>query len=161
MKKIAFILTALLFIASSCDSSAGFSFYMTNNGEEVTQVTCEMSSSDLKVRVDVSTLHGYTEGDLLVRFEMVSDGGGVTGEGTGELYVNSSDIPEDKMLWIDMNPTTSKVMNYDTQKPFNIFYFCKDDPDYKRSKIQIKYYMPSDAGGEKVGYQDEIIVLHI
>ncbi|NOQ75084.1 MAG: hypothetical protein GQ574_23930 [Crocinitomix sp.] len=161
MKKITIVLTVLLFALSACDSSAGFSFYMTNNGEEVTQVTCGMSNSDLKVRVDVSKLQGHTGGDLLVRFEMVSDEGVVTGEGTGELYVNAADIPEDKMLWIDMNPTTSKIKNFETLKPFDIFYFCVDDSDFTQSKIRITYYEPSDAGEEKVGYQDEIVVLHI
>jgi hypothetical protein len=125
---------------------------MTSNGEEITGVTCAMT--DVKVRVDVSTLGGYTGGDLLVRFEMVSSATEVIGEGTGELYVSSTDIPEDNMLWIDVDPGTSKVMNNATQKPFNIFYFCGTD----EAKIRITYYEPSDSGETKVGYEDEIYV---
>jgi hypothetical protein len=158
MKKIILISLVLLSFYA-CDESSGKSFYMTNNGEEVTQVNCGMTT-DLKVRVDVSTLQGYTGGDLLVRFEMVSETSEVVGEGTGELYVTSTDIPEDKMLWINVNPSSSKVMNFATQKPFNIFYFCNNS-DAGQSKIQITYYEPSDAGETKVGYQDEIYVLHI
>ena len=90
---------------------------------------------------------------------MVSDETEVIGEGTGELYVTSTDIPEDKMLWIDVNPGTSEVKNYVTQKPFNIFYFCGSDAG--KAKIQITYYEPSDAGEQKVGYQDKIWVMNI
>ena len=157
MGKITLAFIALLATLCACDSSTGFSFYMTNNGEEITQVICSMT--DVHVRVDVSKLEGYNGGDLLVRFEMVSDETEVIGEGTGELYVTSTDIPEDKMLWIDVNPGTSEVKNYATQKPFNIFYFCGSDAG--KAKIQITYYEPSDAGEQKVGYQDEIWVMNI
>ena len=153
------LISFLLLTVYACDESSGKSFYMTNNGEEVTQIYCPMT--DVKIRVDFSTLGGYAGGDLLVCFEMMSEKTEVIGEGTGELYVSATDIPEDNMLWIDANPATSPVRNYETQKPFNIFYFCGDEFDVSQSKIRITYYEPSVSGENKVGYEDGIVVLNI
>ncbi|MDG1914094.1 MAG: hypothetical protein P8I55_05835 [Crocinitomix sp.] len=75
------LISFLLLTVYACDESSGKSFYMTNNGEEVTQIYCPMT--DVKIRVDFSALGGYAGGDLLVCFEMMSEKTEVIGEGTG------------------------------------------------------------------------------
>jgi hypothetical protein len=155
--KITNLLLILFLLGLSACSGEEKSFYMTNNDEEVTSVNC--TTKNLKVRIDASQLNGYTGGDLRIQLDMMNDMSVIIGEGTGEMSLSASDIPSDKMFWIDLSENTP-VTNTVSNKPYNIHHFCDEAILNRPNKctVQLTYFEQDGDTERKVGYPDAILI---
>ncbi|NVK65623.1 MAG: hypothetical protein HWE22_13605 [Flavobacteriales bacterium] len=158
--KIVNLLIVMCFVGLSACSGEEMNFYMTNNDEEIMNVNCTMKN--VKIRTNVSTLINYQGGDIRVQFDMVNDASEVIGEGTGEVYIRAKDIPEDNMLWIDLNEKDTPVYNTVTKKPYRILHYCYENILDRPSMttVQITYYEQTESGERKVGYVDTILIMN-
>ena len=162
MKKLLILnLAFLVLVFTSCDPSGGKSFYLTHNGEEVTELDCSMK--DLNARVDVDQLEGYTGGDVEVQISILDENGNIRMDQYGAARFKKSTFEDEHFLNVDLNPSTTKIKTWDTQEKFNIFHTCRADVETTGAKttIEFHYYEANGTDLKKVGYVDMLMIQNL